>query len=68
MFLVGLIGLAAMGGAAFAVGDLFDSDEEEKEEDIIEDEPPEVSEENFLDVGENVDTSTAIKAGGAVLV
>ncbi|MES0862263.1 calcium-binding protein [Ruegeria sp. SCPT10] len=56
MFLAGLIGLAAVGGAAYAMSDVLTSEEDERDEDEPQDNiADDISEGEFLEVGENVD-------------
>ncbi|WP_282119563.1 calcium-binding protein [Ruegeria atlantica] len=55
MFLFGLLGLAAMGGAAYAMGGIIEADDDAEEDEIIEDEPQEVSDGRYLEIGENID-------------
>ncbi len=44
MFLAGLIGLAAVGGAAYAIGDVFIEDEDEQDEGAEDESQTEISE------------------------
>ncbi len=53
MFLVGLIGLAAVGGVAYAIGDVFLSDEEEPEETVADTAEEHLSNGNLLEISDD---------------
>ncbi len=53
MFLVGLIGLAAVGGVAYAIGDVFLSDEEEPEETVADTVEEDLSNGNLLEISDD---------------
>ncbi len=56
MFLLGLLGLAAVGGAAYAMSDILAPQEEDDEDVIQEDAVDDVSEGNLLEIDDSVDT------------
>ncbi|CUH47393.1 calcium-binding protein [Ruegeria atlantica] len=66
MFLFGLLGLAAMGGAAYAMGGIIEADDDTEEDEIIEDEPQEVSYGSYLEIGENIDEVEEASTGTIV--
>lgn len=54
MFLLGLFGLAAMGGAAYAISDVFSGDEDEDNDDVIEEDAVEdIPEGNLLEIDDS---------------
>ncbi len=55
MFLIGLLGLAAVGGAAYAVSDIFSSEDEESDDDVAPDQPDDAGQGAFLEIDDNVD-------------
>ncbi len=55
MFLIGLFGLAAMGGAAYALGDVLAPEDEEEDDRIEESAVDDLSEGDFLDIDENIE-------------
>ncbi|WP_109313588.1 calcium-binding protein [Ruegeria sp. AU67] len=66
MFLFGLLSLAAMGGAAYAMGGIIEADDDTEEDEIIEDEPQEVSDGRYLEIGENIDEVEGSSTGTTV--
>ncbi|WP_254055820.1 calcium-binding protein [Ruegeria sp. EL01] len=68
MFLAGLLGLAAVGGAAYAVSDMFVGDEDDADDSVNDDSPTEIPKGNLLEVGENVeDPETEDPSTGTVV-
>ncbi len=53
MFLVGLIGLAAVGGVAYAIGEVFLCDEEEPEETVADTAEEDLSNGNLLEISDD---------------
>ncbi|WP_170571565.1 calcium-binding protein [Ruegeria atlantica] len=53
MFLIGVLSLAAVGGAAYAISDAFITEDDSKDDDNIEHQPDEISEGEFLEIDED---------------
>ena len=69
MFLIGFLGLAAVGGAAYALSDVFITDESDSDDvDDVDDDAPEdgFSNGQFLEIDENVDEPTADDTGHVI--
>lgn len=68
MFLLGLFGLAAMGGAAYAISDVFSGDEDEDNDDVIEEDAVEdIPEGNLLEIDDSFEDPAEGASHGTIL-
>ncbi len=68
MFLIGFLSLAAVGGAAYAMSDAFAADDEPEDNDISYENPDDISDGNYLEVGENVEEPATLEPSTGTII